>query len=159
MFGIGFPELLLIMAIALIVVGPSKLPDLARALGRGYAEFKRATNELKETFEQDETVREIKNEFQSAQHQIRTDLAFGQSKESRKDSGEDADGAGPSTKIASGSPADDLKDDDDDDDDDDDYYDDYDPKTGKLRSTPAQEDAAGEPPDEPRDPDSDAKTP
>jgi Tat protein translocase TatB subunit len=155
MFGIGFPELLLIMAIALIVVGPSKLPDLARALGRGYAEFKRATNELKETFDQDETVREIKNEFQSAQHQIRTDLAFGQSKKSRKDSGEDADGAGPSTKAVSGSPADDLDDDDDDYDD----YDDYDPKTGKLRSTPAQEDAAAEPPDEPRDPDSDAKTP
>lgn len=152
MFGIGFPELLLIMAIALIVVGPSKLPDLARALGRGYAEFKRATNELKETFEQDETVQEIKNEFQSAQHQIRTDLAFGQSKESRKDSGEDADEAVPSTKVKSGSPADNLKDDDDD-------YDDYDPKTGKLRSTPAKEDAAGEPPDEPRAPDSDAKTP
>ena len=155
MFGIGFPELLLIMAIALIVVGPSKLPDLARALGRGYAEFKRATNELKETFEQDETVREIKNEFQSAQHQIRTDLAIGQSKESRKESGEDADGAGPSTKIESGSPTDEDEDDDDDYDD----YDDYDPQTGKLRSTPAQEDAAEPPPDEPRDPDSDAKTP
>mgnify|MGYP000900400604 CR=1 FL=1 len=70
MFGIGFPELLLIMAIALIVVGPSKLPDLARALGRGYAEFKRATNELKETFDQDETVREIKDEFHSAQREI-----------------------------------------------------------------------------------------
>ena len=158
MFGIGFPELLLIMAIALIVVGPSKLPDLARALGRGYAEFKRATNELKETFEQDETVREIKNEFQSAQHQIRTDLAFGQTKESRKDSGEDTDGAIPSRKVKSGSPADDLNDDDDDDDDDD-YHDDYDPKTGRLRPTQAQEDAAEKPPGEPRDPDSDAKTP
>ncbi len=76
MFGIGFPELLLIMAIALIVVGPSKLPDLARALGRGYAEFRRATNELKETFEQDETVREIKQEFHAAQHQIQFDKLY-----------------------------------------------------------------------------------
>lgn len=76
MFGIGFPELLLIMAIALIVVGPSKLPDLARALGRGYAEFRRATNELKETFEQDETVREIKQEFHAAQHQIQFDRLY-----------------------------------------------------------------------------------
>lgn len=155
MFGIGFPELLLIMAIALIVVGPSKLPDLARALGRGYAEFKRATNELKETFDQDETVREIKNEFQSAQHQIRTDLAFGQSKESRKDSEEEADEGGPSTKVESGSPADDLKDDYDDEDDDEDD----DPKTGKLRSTPTQEDTAEESPDQPPDPDSAPKTP
>ena len=51
MFGIGFPELLLIMAIALIVLGPKRLPDLARALGRGFSEFKRATDELKQTFE------------------------------------------------------------------------------------------------------------
>jgi Tat protein translocase TatB subunit len=74
MFGIGFPELLLIMAIALIVVGPSKLPDLARALGRGYAEFRKATTELKETFDQDETVREIKQEFRSAQRDIRSQM-------------------------------------------------------------------------------------
>lgn len=51
MFGIGFPELLLIMAIALIVLGPKRLPDLARALGRGLSEFKRATDEMKQTFE------------------------------------------------------------------------------------------------------------
>jgi len=51
MFGIGFPELLLIMAIALIVLGPKRLPDLAKALGRGFSEFKRATDELKQTFE------------------------------------------------------------------------------------------------------------
>jgi Tat protein translocase TatB subunit len=51
MFGIGFPELLLIMAIALIVLGPKRLPDLARALGRGFSEFKRATEELKQTFD------------------------------------------------------------------------------------------------------------
>lgn len=70
MFGIGFPELLIIMVVALIVVGPSRLPDLARALGRGYAEFRRATDELKQTFEQDDTVREIKQEFHSAQQQV-----------------------------------------------------------------------------------------
>lgn len=50
MFGIGFPELLLILALALIVIGPKKLPDIARALGKGFAEFKRATDDLKTTF-------------------------------------------------------------------------------------------------------------
>jgi TatA/E family protein of Tat protein translocase len=52
MFGIGMPELLLILALALIVLGPKKLPDLARAAGRGLAEFKRATDELKSSFDE-----------------------------------------------------------------------------------------------------------
>ncbi|BCR02967.1 Sec-independent protein translocase protein TatA [Desulfuromonas versatilis] len=47
MFGIGMPELLLILALALIVIGPKKLPDIAKALGKGLAEFRRATEELK----------------------------------------------------------------------------------------------------------------
>lgn len=51
MFGIGMPELLLIMAIALIVIGPKKLPDLAKSLGRAFGEFRRATSELKESFD------------------------------------------------------------------------------------------------------------
>ncbi len=50
MFGIGFPELLLILAIALIVIGPKRLPDVAKALGRGLGEFKRATDEMKQSF-------------------------------------------------------------------------------------------------------------
>jgi TatA/E family protein of Tat protein translocase len=52
MFGIGMPELLLILAVALIVLGPKKLPELARALGKGLAEFRRATDELKDEFNQ-----------------------------------------------------------------------------------------------------------
>ena len=47
MFGIGMPELLLILAIALIVIGPKKLPDLAKSLGRTMREFKKATDEIK----------------------------------------------------------------------------------------------------------------
>ena len=47
MFGIGMPELLLILAVALIVLGPKKLPEIARALGRGLAEFRRTTDDVK----------------------------------------------------------------------------------------------------------------
>ena len=56
MFGIGMPELLLILALALIVLGPKKLPELARALGKGMAEFRRATDELKDEFRQMENT-------------------------------------------------------------------------------------------------------
>jgi Tat protein translocase TatB subunit len=51
MFGIGMTEMLLIAGLALIVLGPKKLPDLARSLGKGLAEFKRATSELKNTID------------------------------------------------------------------------------------------------------------
>ena len=52
MFGIGMPELLLILALALIVLGPRKLPEIARSLGKSLAEFRRATDELKEEIHQ-----------------------------------------------------------------------------------------------------------
>ncbi len=51
MFNIGLPELLIIGAIALIVFGPNKLPELARAFGKAMREFKKATDEVKESFE------------------------------------------------------------------------------------------------------------
>ena len=54
MFGsLGMPELIVIFVIALIVFGPRKLPELGRSLGRGIAEFKKATNELQSTLEEE----------------------------------------------------------------------------------------------------------
>lgn len=51
MFGIGFPELLLILAIALVILGPEKLPQIARAIGRGLGEVRRATEEVRAEIE------------------------------------------------------------------------------------------------------------
>ena len=63
MFGIGMPELLLILALALIVIGPKKLPDIARALGRGMAEFKRATDEMKNSFNEETRTAETREKL------------------------------------------------------------------------------------------------
>ncbi|MFW6326166.1 MAG: twin-arginine translocase TatA/TatE family subunit, partial [Desulfovermiculus sp.] len=46
MFGIGTTEVLLILVVALLVIGPSKLPDVARALGKGMAEFRRMSSDV-----------------------------------------------------------------------------------------------------------------
>ena len=61
MFGsLGVPELLLIMAVALIVFGPRKLPEIGRSLGRAMGEFRKATDELKNTIEREVRLEELK---------------------------------------------------------------------------------------------------
>jgi sec-independent protein translocase protein TatA len=57
---IGFPELLIILVVALIVFGPRKLPELGRSLGKSLSEFKRASNELRSTLEEEIRVDEQK---------------------------------------------------------------------------------------------------
>ena len=61
MFGsIGMPELIIILVIALIIFGPRKLPELGRSLGRSINEFKKASNELRSTLEEEIRIEETR---------------------------------------------------------------------------------------------------
>lgn len=61
MFNIGMPELIMICAVALIVVGPKRLPDMARQIGKAVAQLKKATSDLQGALEQ-EPPEDIKQE-------------------------------------------------------------------------------------------------
>ena len=71
MFGIGMPEMILILAIALIVIGPKKLPDLAKSLGRAMNEFKKATREIKDSMDIDGDLQEVKKSFDDLNQDVK----------------------------------------------------------------------------------------
>jgi len=71
MFGMGMPEILLLLAIALVVIGPKKLPDLAKSLGRAMGEFKKATRELKESIDVEKEFSEVKNTLNETKQDVK----------------------------------------------------------------------------------------
>jgi sec-independent protein translocase protein TatB len=74
MFGIGLPEMLLIMALALIVVGPDKLPDLARSLAKGLMDLKKTAEELKNSLDQENPLKEIRPDLEEAAKSLQHNL-------------------------------------------------------------------------------------
>ena len=71
MFGIGMPEMLVILALALIIIGPKKLPDLAKSLGRAMREFKKATSEFKETIQLESELSDVKETFNDFSDEVK----------------------------------------------------------------------------------------
>jgi TatA/E family protein of Tat protein translocase len=64
MFGLGFPEIIVILAVALIVLGPKRLPELAQSLGKALKEFRKATSEVRDGIEKD--IRSSRDEPQQS---------------------------------------------------------------------------------------------
>lgn len=69
---LGFQEILVIFIIALLVFGPKKLPELGKSLGKGIREFKRATDDLKSSWE--DQMREVENPIKEAASDLKKDL-------------------------------------------------------------------------------------
>jgi len=75
MFGIGLPEMILILALALIVVGPDKLPDLARSIAKGVMELKKTAEGLKETIAAEgNPLDEIRPDLEEAAKSLKNNL-------------------------------------------------------------------------------------
>jgi TatA/E family protein of Tat protein translocase len=94
MFGIGMPEMLLILAIALIVIGPKKLPDLAKSLGRAMREFKKATNEFKDTMQIDSELADVKKAFDDINDDVKEAVDLKPEFERKSDQKANSDDAG-----------------------------------------------------------------
>src|SRR5438309_9575785 len=63
---LGFPELIVIFVIALIIFGPRKLPEIGKSLGKSLAEFKKASNELRNTLEEEIRIEEQRSNLDAA---------------------------------------------------------------------------------------------
>jgi TatA/E family protein of Tat protein translocase len=70
MFGIGAPELIVILVVALVVLGPKRLPEIAQALGRAFGEFRKATSDLSEELTNARSM--LEEEVRMAERQART---------------------------------------------------------------------------------------
>ena len=75
MFGLGMTEIILIAIIALVVIGPKKLPDIAKSLGKGYGEFRRTFNDLKQTVNIDVNETPKRSDNASRHESLKQELA------------------------------------------------------------------------------------
>lgn len=77
MFGIGTSELIIILIVTILILGPNEIPRVARTLGKGLREIQRAKDELKKSIEfEDEGIKDIEAELKKAEQEIHDENSF-----------------------------------------------------------------------------------
>jgi sec-independent protein translocase protein TatB len=99
MFGIGMPEMILILAVALIVFGPKKLPELGKSLGRALGEFKRATNDIKESIQVDTGLNDVRDKFKELDKDLKRSLDEAPQTEPPSGKGPESAGSDPLKEV------------------------------------------------------------
>jgi len=91
MFGLGLPEIIIIFVIALLVVGPKKLPDLGKSIGRAMAEFKKASEDFQETVRTEmkevEKSTDVKEELKKIEQSVQGGTTSSSTNEGQEDLG------------------------------------------------------------------------
>ncbi len=89
MFGIGTTELLVILAVALIVIGPKKLPDIARTLGKAMGEFRRVSTDVQRTINTEIERDDLEKKTKAEEKRLTAKAKKAEEKKLEKDSGEE----------------------------------------------------------------------
>jgi sec-independent protein translocase protein TatA len=100
---IGMPEMILIMTVALIVFGPKKLPEIGRTIGKAIREFKKSTEEIKDRFEEQikmDELKDIRNDFKDIKSNLSDISPLKGFKDGLKDIQKDLSGDEDAKKIS-----------------------------------------------------------
>ena len=106
MFGsLGFPELLLIFGVALLIFGPKKMPEIGRSVGKALGEFRRATNDLKSTLEEEVRMEERKGSLTVVNEPIVAPESVSRTASPAAPAAETADSAATTSEVPRPNPA------------------------------------------------------